>query len=535
MINRSSRTPAMMLLMISMLSFGFLAVLFGKELCWDLANYHYYNPFALLNDRDKMDYFPVSFIHQFINPVPDLFSYVLINHFTPRMTEFILGTLSGVNFWLLYLIANEFIESDYRRTISLLVSVIGMYGPLTFPGIGSFQNDSMVAIFVLGFVYFAVKDLRHFASHHTLSNSKLFLAGFILGLGFGLKLTVGPYLVGGFFAYLFLSLSTRQRIQFISMWAVGVFFGFLFTGGYWSLHLWNNHHNPFFPYFNNLFHSADASPLDMRDKAFMPNGIWQTLFYPFYFAWDGRTANFPFRDFRFPLIYLLFIIACIHRFRSNNIPIKYSNRWLYIFFIFSYVAWQICFSIARYLAPLEMLAPLIIYLLIAYLIKPNLSRIMILTIIFYSLVYFMVPSKSIRSPSYGPTFFNVKLPEMVKRSQHATVLIAYTAYLATVDDIDPRPQTYLIPFFPSEWHFIGVPFSRKHYLADAFISNQIARMLQTNKGDIYLLTTEIKMPDLYEVASHFGLRPNGACEQVVSDRNEITGHRVSLCPVTMLN
>src|SRR5258708_1178812 len=100
------------LLCMAMLTGGFISLHLGKELGWDLAHYHYYGGFAFLDQRVQ-DFWAVSYIHQFINPTIDLFPYFLLNTVTPRWCEFILGALHGINFWLLFLIADEFLDGSF--------------------------------------------------------------------------------------------------------------------------------------------------------------------------------------------------------------------------------------------------------------------------------------------------------------------------------------------------------------------------------------------------------------------------------------
>src|SRR4029079_13454467 len=91
-----------LLLILCMLCGGYLAVFFGRELCWDLAHYHYYTPYAYLYNRYSIDYWPTSYLHQFLNPTIDFLTYGLINYLSPYRAVFILGALHGINLWLLY-------------------------------------------------------------------------------------------------------------------------------------------------------------------------------------------------------------------------------------------------------------------------------------------------------------------------------------------------------------------------------------------------------------------------------------------------
>jgi hypothetical protein len=516
------------ILYLAMLTGGCLSVWFGKDLCWDVAYYHYYNPDALFQGRHNMDFWPVSFLHQFINPTIDFLSYFLINYFTPISTQFILGAIHGINFWLLFVIADTFFREKntvhplYAFTLCILTASLGMYGPTTLPGIGSLQNDNLISIFVLGFVLLQIKKRSPFFS------------GILLGIGVGLKLTAGIFVISALLTAIILPISLLDRAKLFLILLISTTCGILLSAGYWMYMMWQQHHSPLFPFFNNIFHSPDFLWINWCDKRFMPSGIMQTLFYPFYFSWDGHTGDRPFQDFRFLVVYVLFIITAMlwlyRKWQHKQSKFDYPLFWLLAFFIFSYIAWQYYFSIARYLATLEMLAPLVICLLIVNSSKNILLDFILIISIFYILFSSMVPVPMVRATWYRATYFNVKLPNSIYYTPKATVLMAYPAYVA---DTNPRPQSYLIHFFPRTWRFIGIPFLHEKYFHDEKAAKKIRQLINEGHDKIYLLASDINMPELHRVARIFNLIPSSKCEKIYSDRQKITHQDVLLCPTIM--
>lgn len=531
-----------LVLVFGLLASGYLSFLSGKDLGWDLANYHYYNPYAFFHTRDKLDFWPSSFIHQYLNPSIDFLSYYLINHFKPSLSEFLLGAIHGLNFWLLFLIARVFLKERFTNSLAFLLAVLGMYGPTALPGIGSFQNDNLISIFILGFVLLQIKAMQIYLLENRLALSLYSMSGLLLGIGMGLKLTASLFSLGAFLAIAILPLKFSDKVKFMMILGLSLLTGMLFSSGYWMALMWQQHHNPFFPFFNGLFHSPDFSLINWRDLRFLPQGIGQTLFFPFYFAWDGRTADQPFQDFRFPLVYLLFVLAGLHWLYSKSFgqtqpqslskPKIILRFWLYAFFIFSYVIWQYFFANSRYLVALEMLSPLVIYLLLRQVIKQSDAFFAVLIFVFYSLFFFMIPSKTIRAPWYESTFFNVKLPASIQQTPEALVLITYSAYAM---DLNPRPQSYLIPFFPARFQFIGVPFVKASYFSDKTTSDKIESIIRGYHHKIYLLSSDENMPEFYRTARNFGLAPDGGCEHIISDRQKVTYQGVLLCAVKHLS
>ncbi len=534
--NRTSKIINGLLLLVGLLLCGTLSIFLGKQLCWDQANYHYYIAYALLHHRYTLDYWPGACVHQFLNPTMDLLPYYLINHFTPRMTIFLLGALHGINFWLLILIAQHFLQGSYRITLSVLFALIGLYGPTALTGIGSFQNDHFLSMFVLAFVLLQLKMIEFSKENTAFYFRYLIIGGVLLGLSAGLKLTAAIYLIGALAASFVLPMPIKQRCNTLFIWGCAITLGFLITNGYWMWMMWQQHHNPLFPFFNRLFHSPDFPFINWRDEFHLPQTVLQTLFYPFYFSWDGRTGDVGFRDVRFLIVYVLLIMVGAQwlwkKIKKNRLaksnPLSLSQQWFYAFFIFSYIVWQSYFSIARYLIVLELLAPLMIYLLITQFIQEKGMRFIFIFTSFYLICFLLLPLQFARAPWYRATFFNITLPPVVSTIPNATVLIANPSYVMTYD---PQPLTYLIPSFPEKWQFIGIPFfENEKFRLDKATIHHIKLALKKN-SPFYLLTTDRNMPELYRSAQLFGLKPNGACQKINSDRQAILKNIILLCPV----
>ena len=518
----------LLIFLFSIFFFGGLSVFFGKELCFDLAHYHYYDPYIFFHPRPN-DYWPSSFIHQYLNPTIDFLTYFLIHFLTPMMAEFVLGAIHGLNFLLLFLIANLFIKGKYQFLFSILIAGIGIYGPMALSGLGSFQNDNLISLFVLGSVFFQLKSFdKKINIYHVL------FSGLLLGVGIGLKYTAGIFLIGMLFTNLLIPIRFFDRIKILTMFVIGVLTGVLLSGGYWMVHLWQQFHNPVFPFLNHIFSSPFFPSINWRDTHLMPNGILQTLFFPFYFSFNGSlVADAEFTDFRFIMVYVFIMLVFIHIFldkirKKNLFSFTIKEIWLLSFFIFSYIVWQYYFSILRYIVALEMLSMLLVFILLEKLIQNPNRHLMLVAILFYTVIFFMTPANMIRARWYDGDFFNVKLPHVVQQTDHALVLIAYTAF---VSDLEPRPQSYLIPFFPAQWSFIGVPFFHGRYYFTTEINQEIMARISQHQGPIYLLTSDLKMADFYQTAEQFHLKSKGQCENIYSDRQRITNEDTLMCPV----
>lgn len=481
----------------SMLLGGSMTLFLGKDLNWDLANYHYYNAYALLHFRYDQDFWPAG-LNTYFNPTLDLLTYFLINYFPPRLTGFTLGAIQGITIWLTFRIALLFLPKEKSSgLLALLIAGLGMYCPQFICGIGMSLGDLTVGIFVLGAVYlaiFALKDyptLHLISDHINYSNQKkvqklIFLSGLLLGLGIGLKYIIGFYALGMAVAFLFAPISLKNKLFLIFMWGIALVLGITISAGYWMLFLWFKFHNPLFPFFNALFKSPYFPEINWRETRFIPKTAWETLFYPFYFSFHGsRTDDIPYIDIRFLITYVLIVISGVRYLVSKTKPTALAEKCFLIFSIISFIVWELFSGFMRYAIILEMLSPLVIYILINRLCQDAFLKFTLLFVTAYFIVFFMSTGVGERGSWKSNDYFGIKLPMEVKNIEKATVFLPIQ-HLNHFHQ-SPLSLAYLIPYFPTHWNFIGVPFATGSY---NFINDEIRKKFLLANSKTYVLVEQ---------------------------------------------
>ena len=502
---------------------GLIAVYFGKDLSWDLANYHFYNPFSYLHNRSAMDVWPYEFVHVYFAPTFDFLTYFLITYTKPLTAVFLMGAIHGLNFWLVFCIAKLLLSSiqirwtsQMRTVFAFMLACLGIFGPTVLPGLGTFQQDELASIFVLANFYCV---MRYLQNKNEASVGWMMVAGVFLGAGIGGKLTTSVFLVGECVALLLVSMRWHVRVYFL----VGVIAGWLLMSGYWMAMMWYEHHNPLYPLLNGIFHSPDFPAYDWKDNRFLPFGIKQYLFFPFYYSWSGNFNTY-FRDIRYPVLYVLFVIAMGKTIlMPSKTKMNDMTKWLVITYIISFVFWQGYFAVFRYIAVLEMLAPLMIYILLSELITKESLRLVVFSVICGVLIITMIPQQMVRLSNYSGTYFNLRMPCETMQIKSAWILMPVSAYALSVN---PRPQQYLIPFFPSGWHVAGVPFQDREYRVPTHLSDKLK-----NQTFIYLLASKEHMKYMRDIAARFAFNKMGKCYSLKNDRQLETGQDVWLCRV----
>jgi hypothetical protein len=345
---------------------GLLSVWNGQDDGWDLRNYHLYNAYAALNGRLDLDFSPAGF-QTYFNPTIDLLYHGLNHVLSPRLAGFAMGALHGVNFVLLAAIARLLIGGagdGAQRRLALLLAGVGLLGPGFLSELGNTMGDNLTALLVLAALYLVLREADAWRRWSARGAPTLLAAGLLMGMGTGLKLTNAVYAVALCAALLSVEAPWWQRLRLAFVAGVGVLAGCAATAGWWFLAMWRRFDNPLFPQFNNLFHSVLAAENGVIDTAFRPQGPLEYLAWPFLFMLNPRrVSEVPMTLALWPVVYLLFGALALAWLLRRGPALPARVRYTLVFFGVGYVCWMAMFGIYRYLIPLELLAPLVIWLL----------------------------------------------------------------------------------------------------------------------------------------------------------------------------
>jgi hypothetical protein len=484
---------------------GLASLYLGQDNNWDLRNYHYYNPHAFLTDRIGFDIAPAQ-RQSYLNPLIDLPYYVGINYLNPKLLGFLKGGIHGINlvlvFAICFLVFRNF-SPKLRWGLSMLCSGLGLYGPVFIGEIGASQNDTLINLFVFASVYMFVRTL---VAHGTLagrgSHKTLITASLIFGLGVGLKLTAMIYALGAGAALLVAEQTWRKRTMVLSLWCLAFLVGLLITSGYWMAVLWQQFGNPVFPFYNHIFESPWAEVRSYADVRWLPQSLWEGLTRPFamIYASEYNQNQNGYRDFRYAAIFVLLILLAVTWIyrkigvfsrktarRSNkagllpiqNLPV--AERFLLVFFVVSFIVWEVKFSTIRYTAGLEALAPMLIVVLTCSLVRSGAVRTAIIAALLVSTAIVVRPIQHLRSP-WKDSFWEVQLPTVKDPANSIIILANY------------RPWAYFIPLFPPEIRWLSVNSNLTRPAQPTKMQAEIRRILAEHQGDIYLLSRSDPSP-----------------------------------------
>ena len=377
-----NRTIVLICLIFVPFVFGIYSILLGQDTNWDLLNYHLYNPFAFLNNRINFDLAPAG-LQTYFNPFLDVAYFFAVNHLHPKTVGFMLGLIQGLNFILVYKISMHVLRDNIRgEFFSLLLALAGLFSVGFLSEVGTTLSDSVISIFSLLSLWIIISfvdDLKGDEKPPIIFPAMC--AGVLIGIGCGLKLTISIYALSMCLSFLVLPVSWASRFKLSFFFGVFVLVGLLISGGFWMYKMWSFFGNPIFPQFNNIFQGELAAFVQMRDTRFLPNNIFEKIFYPAIFTLNPLRVNeLGYYQISWFLAYIATFILIINRSlilfkkEANQRRWNLATGFFFAFFCISYFIWLNVFGIYRYLIPLEMLIPVLLFVTINYFLKGRYSN-----------------------------------------------------------------------------------------------------------------------------------------------------------------
>jgi len=537
MIKNKYRTEMIVFLVILILG-GCFSVYFGQDNNYDLRNYHLYNAWSLMNGHLNKDILAAG-TQTYINPLLDLPYYMIAVKWLPGYpiaVAFLGGLPYGVLVFFTWLVARKiavklnFGSSLETETVAILTTIFGVTGSASISQIGTTFNEIQLAVFNIAALFFLLQSTEDLPERNR--RNLILLAGALLGISAGLKFTSLVYTIGAGIALLLVTRGWKPR--FLAMFYFGLawlgMFGIVY--GWWGYKLWQLFGNPMFPFYNQIFKSAWIPAINISDLRFMPRSIFQTIFYPFYWLLPNAmiVTEATFSDFRFSFAYLGVVIL-IGSFLYRKLSLKKENLeensaangkdnrvfyMLIVFFVISYIFWEVEFSILRYAVPIEILSGIIFAIGIKKSGLLGKKRILMIPFLTLSIFILMV---STHYPAWGRINYD---PSQT-----------YKVLSPTLPDnslilLENPPISYIAPFLKMKDggspEFIGL--ERYGLVKNYKLGELIRTKIQDHKGPIFVVS-QSGWNDWNVLNSEFGISVDlPSCQPITSTRDASQ----KLCP-----
>ncbi|HZX78221.1 hypothetical protein [Lysobacter sp.] len=426
---------------------GLVSVILGQDRNWDLMNYHYYAAYAYLNDRVGVDLAPVG-LQSYFPPMLDVPYFWLSTRLHPVILSFLMGAWQGVCFILLSGVAWTVLRHDARRAIRApLLGLAGMLSAVFLSEFGNTMGDNSTAPLVLGALLLAIgsRDRSGDSVRH------LLLCGICMGLAVGLKLTNAIYAVALAVAIMAGEGRWVLRLYRLVLVTCSALAAFGVLTGAWFRHMWLTFRNPLLPQFNSWFQSPLAGETMVSDTRWLPKTGLEWVTWPIQMTLDPtRVGEVGLRQIVWLLLFIAMIwwgIKSLRAWRQRELPaapaLAVPQRQLLTFVATSFVVWMAMFSIHRYLAAAEMLAPIALWIVIHRISSGNQARHVASGAVAACALVAVLGWSHWGRAGLGKSGFQVEVPE--SNPLPATVLMTGI-----------EPQGWIIPLLPEQYRFVGL-------------------------------------------------------------------------------
>ncbi|HEY4970098.1 MAG TPA: hypothetical protein VII35_09350, partial [Steroidobacteraceae bacterium] len=252
--------------------------LLGKDMAWDMLNYHLYAGFSAVNNRFAQDYFAAG-APSYFNPYAYAPFYALISTGLPAVAiSSLLAAAHSIILWLTYdlaLAVCPFADRRMRLIFGLCAVTLAFANPILIQQIGSSFADITTAELVLGgwlLLSGAVRAPR---------TARVACAALLLGAATALKPTNAVHATAAVAILLFLPLSMRDRIRQSVGYVICLGLGFVMVAAPWSYRLEQTFGNPVFPLMNGIFRSPEFTTEPLRHFRYIPANLAEALWRPF--------------------------------------------------------------------------------------------------------------------------------------------------------------------------------------------------------------------------------------------------------------
>ena len=516
----------------------------GQSNFWDLLNYHLYNPWALFHDRGRKDIFAAG-IQGYFDPYLDIPFYLASMVWFAREPR-VVAALDGLPFGFLIFATiaaaqaalNSVLpkEKPLRGVLLGIVTLTAITGASTWSQAVSTTNEVFVSAIVLAGVAILIRQFgppdQATSETVALKIKRAALIGALIGLAPGLKLTAAVYAPAAGIIVLASCRNWKQIFSCGLAFFVGWLAFFLIFYGPWALHLYNATGNPFFPMFNDIFHSPLAARGVGRDVRDLPQSWMGWIFAPFYWL-DDQTLTvmpFEFRDARFAagLAAVCCLLAVlVITWKRKRVLQHAPLTALAGFWFLGYVTWLAMFSMLRYAIVLEVIASIIVLGTLLQLVNRvwRDNRVLpvaqlVATIGAASLLIGFATVPDIGHVDFGRRTFDFSVPDLGK-----SALIV----------LGNQPMGILAPFIVEknpDATFVGIPgcFAKDEWCYKSFfrdgLGKSMRRIIAGHRGPMYVAYYADRIPAMPQL-KQFGVTfDTDHCQIIRTNRTP----NVNLCP-----
>ncbi len=484
---------------------------------WDLRNYHAYNAHALISGRFWTD-IAAAQLQTFYPPFMDIAVGAVRDRLdaTPVLRNVVLSLPQGIAVALAFVLTLRFTPPALpaRRPLAFLATLFSAAGAAGWPTLASAMSEMLPGACIIGGLLLLTAD-------STRPTRSAAMAGLLFGTAAGLKLTGLPYCVGATVALLLVpARPPAKRPATLAAFCLGGAAAAALLVGPWWLLLYRNFGNPVLPFFNQYLHSPFVESIAISDTRFLPADLVMALAYPFYWGTQAVTlvSEMLLRDPRIAMLYVALIALAVQALRRRPGTTDRRVILLAVFCVATFAAWEVQFSILRYLATLELLTGA---MMLAAL-RPLLAQPGVRLRVALAFIALCGAAQAVTLyPDWGrtaaPLPMRANLPVAVQPDAMVVLL-------------DGAPMAYLADLLPLSVRLVGANNNLVQPGRGGLLEQQATMAIRGQTGPLYGLEDPVEAPGVADRTLAYYRLGRGDCARVESNLDNDAVHMCRLWP-----
>jgi hypothetical protein len=456
---RVRRRPVLALLCVSAALCAAWTVYAGKDLNWDLLNYHYYLPFQLLEGRLQQDFFAAS-AQSYLNPAGYLPFYLMVSsRWHSVAVSVVLAAAHSLSLPLLYAIAWRLFAHLAQRDriiLSCLATALGASTAVFWATVGTSFLDPLLVPPMLGGLFLLACEDR--------SARYPFLAGLLFGAAAALKYS------NAIFALAALPLAFLSGRRAVAAYIAGGAAAVAVLAGLWLALMWREFGNPLFP-------------VGGASARFTPPDFVSALTFPFRMAaLDRALYSETFApDIRLAALVIAAVVLPTVAFRRKVSTLQHADWRVLGFFAAAAVLWLATSANARYGMMVLLLAGVCLARVAERLLPPGAARIALGVLLAVQLITSAVaaPPRWFIAEPWSRHWFPYEAPQRAQREP--------ALYLT----LETLPMAVVAPFVHPASSFVNL--RGQHSIAPD--SPRLAALLERHRGRVRVAGRLLELAD----------------------------------------
>ena len=452
----------------------------GKDLNWDLLNYHYYLPYEWLDQRLHRDFFAAS-AQSYLNPVGYLPFYLMASAgWHSAIVSVVLAVLHSLSLPLLYLLAWRLFahrEHTDRTVLSLLAAALGAGTAVLWEMIGTSFLDPLIIPPMLAGLLLLVDEAPGNAVRRAA------VAGALFGVAAALKYSAAIFGIAALpLAAAMPGSHGMARWRACLGYVAGGILAVGVLAGPWLALMQREFGNPVFPLMNAWFRSPYWPPVNQASDRFGIDGLASLFDFPFRMIFLDRSLyseNFA-PDLRFAALLAatiaLPVVAAMRRGGLES-ALRGPDRRVFAFFGIAFALWLASSTNARYGLLVLLLVGVCLARLVERVLPPIAGRIVLIVLLGLQVGMTVIasPARWFIAEPWSKRWLAYDVPQRALREP--------ALYLT----VEVLPLAVIAPFVNPESSFVN--FRGQHSLSPD--SPRLAELLERYRGRVRVLGRDI--------------------------------------------